>query len=344
MNTFVKLGLILPLSLTGVLRLLHEFHFKGATCKSDKRLDGKTVLITGANTGIGLETAVDLSSRGARVIMACRSLERGNAALAEVTKRAKSDDVALMKLDLASMDSIDEFSEEFHQKETRLDILINNAGIMAVPKSKTADGFESQMGVNHLGHFLLTNLLLDMIEESGPGARIVTVSSLAHRRGFQFNISDIMMEEKEYDKWEQYGNSKLANILFTKELANQLKDTGVTTYVLHPGVILTELGRSLDSTLAKVGLFLVNYTPLRYLMKTPEEGAQTTICCAVSDEFATQSGLYYADCAVSTLLVPQASDAVLAKQLWDLSMELVGLKAEAEAEEAEEAKTSSGSL
>merc|ERR1719259_1546098 len=196
---------------------------------------------------------------------------------------------------------------------------------MAVPKGKTPDGFESQIGINHLGHFLLTNLLLDIIEASGPGSRIVTVSSLAHRRGLKFNVSDLMMEQRPYNKWEQYGNSKLANILFTKELANQLKDSGVTTYVLHPGVIMTELGRSLDSTAETIFMSLVHYTPLRYVFKTPEEGAQTTICCAVSEEFASHSGEYYADCAISPLLIPQASDETLAKQLWRTSMDLVGL-------------------
>jgi len=322
----IKWGLLLPLLFTGIMHILHEVYFKGGVCTSGKRLDGKTVLITGANTGIGLETAVDLASRGARVVMACRSLERGRVALHQVQQRAKSSNIALMKLDLSSMDSIDEFAEEFREKETRLDILINNAGVMAVPNAKTKDGFESQMGINHLGHFLLTNLLLDLIEDSGPGSRIVTVSSLAHRRGFKFNVSDLMMESKPYDKWEQYGNSKLANILFTKELANQLKDSGVTTYVLHPGGIRTELGRNLDSPAEAVFMFLLQYTPLRYILKSPSEGAQTTICCAVSDEFASQSGLYYADCAISPLLIPQASDEALAKQLWDTSMDLVGLK------------------
>jgi len=231
------------------------------------------------------------------------------------------------------LNSVEKFAEEFRQKESRLDILINNAGIMAAPKSTTEDGFESQIGVNHLGHFLLTNLLLDMLEESGPGSRVVTLSSLAHRRGFKFNISDLMMDQKPYDKWEQYGNAKLANILFTKELANQLKDSGVTAYAVHPGVVMTELGRSLDSTTEQLFVLLAHYTPLRYAFKTPTEGAQTTIHCAVSEDVANESGQYYADCAKSPLLVPQASDEALAKQLWDVSMELTGLKHSANSEE-----------
>lgn len=321
----MKWGILFPICFTGFMYFLHEVHFKGGVCDTTKRIDGKTVIITGANTGIGLETAVYLASRGGRVIMACRSLERGAEALAKVKSRAKTNNVELMQLDLASLDSVENFAEEFRQKESRLDILINNAGIMAVPKTQTKDGFESQFGVNHLGHFLLTNLLLDMLESSGPGSRIVTVSSLAHRRGFNFNISDLMMDERPYDKWEQYGNSKLANILFTKELSNQLKGSGVTTYSLHPGVIATELGRSLNSPIEML-FGLIQYTPLRFIMKTIPEGAQTTICCAVSDAVADESGEYYADCARSPLLIPQANDAQLAKELWDVSMVLTGLK------------------
>lgn len=334
MISLIKWGIALPILTTGFMALLHEIHFKGGVCTSTKRLDGKTVIITGANTGIGLETAVDLASRGGRVIMACRSLDRGNAALLQVKNRANTNNVNLMQLDLSSLDSVEKFAEEFRQKESRLDILINNAGIMAVPKSTTQDGFESQIGVNHLGHFLLTNLLLDMLEESGPGSRVVSVSSLAHRRGLNFNISDLMMEDKPYDKWEQYGNSKLANVLFTKELSNHVKDSGVTTYALHPGVILTELGRSLDSPAEKLFAILAQFTPFRYVLKTPTEGAQTTICCAVSEDLADESGQYYADCAVSPLLVPQASDEALAKQLWEVSMKLTGLKESASQDDA----------
>lgn len=154
----------------------------GGVCHSKARLDGKTVLITGANTGIGKETAVDMARRGARVILACRDMERANKAAEEVKKRSGNDSVIVRKLDLASLQSIRQLAKDVLASEERLDVLINNAGIMSCPKWKTEDGFEMQFGVNHLGHFLLTNCLLDLLKKSSP-SRIVNVSSLAHERG-----------------------------------------------------------------------------------------------------------------------------------------------------------------
>ncbi|XP_039881624.1 retinol dehydrogenase 13-like isoform X4 [Simochromis diagramma] len=154
----------------------------GGVCHSKARLDGKTVLITGANTGIGKETAVDMARRGARVILACRDMERANKAAEEVKKRSGNDSVIVRKLDLASLQSIRQLAKDILASEERLDVLINNAGIMSCPKWKTEDGFEMQFGVNHLGHFLLTNCLLDLLKKSAP-SRIVNVSSLAHERG-----------------------------------------------------------------------------------------------------------------------------------------------------------------
>ncbi|XP_005470811.1 retinol dehydrogenase 13 isoform X3 [Oreochromis niloticus] len=154
----------------------------GGVCNSKARLDGKTVLITGANTGIGKETAVDMARRGARVILACRDMEKANKAAEEVKKRSGNDSVIVRKLDLASLQSIRQLAKDVLASEERLDVLINNAGIMSCPKWKTEDGFEMQFGVNHLGHFLLTNCLLDLLKKSSP-SRIVNVSSLAHERG-----------------------------------------------------------------------------------------------------------------------------------------------------------------
>ncbi|XP_031603285.1 retinol dehydrogenase 13-like isoform X2 [Oreochromis aureus] len=154
----------------------------GGVCHSKARLDGKTVLITGANTGIGKETAVDMARRGARVILACRDMEKANKAAEEVKKRSGNDSVIVRKLDLASLQSIRQLAKDVLASEERLDVLINNAGIMSCPKWKTEDGFEMQFGVNHLGHFLLTNCLLDLLKKSSP-SRIVNVSSLAHERG-----------------------------------------------------------------------------------------------------------------------------------------------------------------
>ena len=221
----------------------------GGVCRSQARLDGKTVIITGANTGIGLETAVDLAKRNARVILACRSLERGETAAVEVRKRSGNDNVVFVQLDLASLDSVRRFAAKILEEEPRIDILINNAGIMALPeRTLSQDGFEMQFAVNHLGHFLLTNLLLDRIKEA-PSARIINVSSKGHIRG---NLDfDNLNSEKSYVPWVTYGTSKLANILFTRSLAKRLEGTGVTANSLHPGAIMTELGRHLTFSMVR---------------------------------------------------------------------------------------------
>lgn len=175
-NKFALIGLA---SLASFFYLTKKFYFAGGVCHSKARLDGKTVIITGANTGIGKETALDLAKRGARVILACRDLNKSLQAADEIRKKTGNGNVFVKLLDLASLESVRQFAKEINAQEDRIDILINNAGIMACPKWKTKDGFETQFGVNHLGHFLLTNLLLDKIKQTGK-ARIVNVSSLAH--------------------------------------------------------------------------------------------------------------------------------------------------------------------
>ena len=215
----------------------------GGVCRSKARLDGKTVIITGANTGIGLETAVDLAKRNARVILACRSVERGEKAAVEVRKRSNNDNAVFRQLDLASLESVRKFAGKILEEEPRIDILINNAGVMALPeRNLTKDGFEMQFGTNHLGHFLLTNLLLDRIKEA-PSARIVNVSSMGH--SFGHLDFDNLNSERSYSQWVAYGTSKLANIVFTRALAKHLEGTRVTANSLHPGAIDTELGRHL---------------------------------------------------------------------------------------------------
>ena len=167
-------------------------YFGGGVCHSKAKLNGKTVIITGANTGIGLETAVDMAGRGARVILACRSKEKGEAAVAEVKRRSNSEDAIFVSLDLASRHSVREFAAKVLDKEPSIDILINNAGVMSPPYTKTADGFELQFGVNHLAHFLLTNLLLERLK-AAPSARIVNVSSRAQEKG-KINFDDLQSE------------------------------------------------------------------------------------------------------------------------------------------------------
>lgn len=191
---------------------------------------------TGGNSGIGKETTIDLAKRGGKIYIACRDVIRSKDDLDEIKERSKSSNVKLIQLDLASIRSIRHCSKEFHDKERRLNILINNAGIMACPKSYTEDGYEMQMGVNHLGHFLLTNLLLDLLKANAP-SRIVVVSSSAHK--FSDMNRDDFMSDKSYNKIKVYGQSKLANNLFALELARRLEGTNVTANSCHPGMLLT---------------------------------------------------------------------------------------------------------
>lgn len=290
----------------------------GPKCNSKARLDGKHVLITGGNTGIGKETAMDLARRGAKVTLACRDLTRAEAAANDIRRKTGNHNILIRQLDLASLSSVRKFAAEVNEEEQQLDILINNAGIMRCPYWKTEDGFEMQIGTNHFGHFLLTNLLLDLLMKSVP-SRIVTVSSLAHTRG-KINFDDIN-SEKNYNAGMAYCQSKLANILFSSELAERFKGTGITTYSLHPGVINTELSRYAikDSMVWKVLLVL-----LKPIMKTPVEGAQTTIYCAIDESLANESGKYYSDCA-EKMPSKEALNKEDAKRLWVLSEKMVGL-------------------
>lgn len=282
---------------------------------SAQRLDGKTVVITGANTGIGKETAIDLAKRGARVIMACRDMEKGQAALKEVVENSANENVALMKLDLSDTKSIREFADNINKDEEKLHILLNNAGVMVCPFGKTADGFEMQIGVNHMGHFLLTYLLLDLIKKSAP-ARIINVSSMAHLFG-SINLEDIN-SEKSYDKKAAYAQSKLANVLFTRSLAKRLEGTDVTAYSLHPGVVQTDLWRHLSGPQQFVMKVVSPFT------KSSIQGAQTSIYCAVEPSLEKESGGYYSDCAPAKCSA-KAEDDDLAQKLWELSCRMLSI-------------------
>ncbi|XP_077365636.1 retinol dehydrogenase 12 isoform X2 [Festucalex cinctus] len=270
---------------------------------SDERLDNKTVIITGANTGIGKETARDLAARGARIIMACRDLERAEEARSEIVEDTGNENVLVRKVDLSDSRSIRAFAE------------LINRGIMMCPYSKTADGFEMQFGVNHLGHFLLTYLLLDLIKFSAP-ARIVVVASVAHTwTGLRL---DDLNSESSYDTMKAYGQSKLANVLFARALAKKLKGTGVSVFSLHPGVVQSDLWRHQHQCIqVAVKIF-------RVFTKTTVEGAQTTIYCAVQPGLESQSGAYFSDCAPARCS-RSASDDDLAQELWESSCNMLGI-------------------
>ncbi|XP_069673279.1 retinol dehydrogenase 13-like isoform X2 [Periplaneta americana] len=262
-------------------------------CNSKARLDGITAVVTGCNTGIGKCTALDFVRRGGRVIMACRDLQKAKEAADDIRMETQNlsgaGDVVVVRLDLSSLSSVRECANEILNKESRIQLLVNNAGVMACPKGQTQDGFETQFGVNHLGHFLLTCLLLPRILSSAP-ARIVNVSSHAHYFG-SIDFEDLNLE-RSYTPTSAYFRSKLANILFTKELSSRLQGTQVTTYAVHPGVVATDLGRHLDTTMFK-GVSWMFRNVGKLFMKTPEEGAQTSIYCAVDENVKNDSGLYY---------------------------------------------------
>ena len=232
---------------------------------------------------------------------------------------SKNNNVHFRLLDLASFASIRKFCSQVLAEEPRIDVLINNAGIMCCPYWKTEDGFEMQFGVNHLGHFLLTNLLLDRIKE-GPAGRIVVVSARAHRHSKEINFADINSTQS-YSRVSAYAQSKLANNLFTIALHKRLAGTNIIVNCLHPGVIYTELIRYL-----RIPSWIKNLLgPLVMLiMKTPWQGAQTTIYCAVDKEVDGVSGLYFADCKRKQP-APQALDELAAKKLWSQSVKLTGL-------------------
>ncbi|XP_053469120.1 retinol-DH_like_SDR_c domain-containing protein isoform X2 [Ictalurus furcatus] len=321
LNHLAKYGVITAATVIS-LAVLRKW-IAGGVCYSCVRLDGRTVVITGANTGIGKETAHDMAKRGARVVMACRDLSRAEKAAEEIRCSTGNGNVVVRHLDLASFFSVRQFAQEYIATEDRLDILINNAGVMMCPHSLTVDGYETQFAVNHLGHFLLTVLLLDMLKTSAP-SRVVNVSSIAHKGG-KIHFNDLNFTKTPYDSLISYRQSKLANMLFTRELARRTKGSGVTVYALHPGVIHTELGRYVQTRHPVLSTLLI--IPALLLMKTPKQGAQTSIYCAVAEGLENYSGCYFSDCQLKEPPL-EAKDDLAAVKLWDVSSQLVGYKEE----------------
>ncbi|XP_007525888.1 retinol dehydrogenase 11 [Erinaceus europaeus] len=311
-------GVLLLLLLFPLLLYIAAPHIRkmlaNGVCASTVQLPGKVVVITGANTGIGKETAKELAQRGARVYLACRDVQKGELVAKEIQNVTGNKQVLVRKLDLADTKSIRSFAEDFLAEEKHLHILINNAGVMMCPYSKTADGFEMHIGVNHLGHFLLTHLLLDKLKESAP-SRVVNVSSLAHHMG-RIHFHNLQ-GQRFYSAGLAYCHSKLANILFTKELAQRLKGSGVTVYSVHPGTVHTELTRH-SSFLRCVWWILSAF------IKTPEQGAQTSLHCALTEGLESLSGHHFSDCQVAWVS-PQGRNMTTARRLWDVSCDLLGL-------------------
>jgi len=296
------------------LACLMKDYTGGRKYEGSRRLDQKVVIITGSNTGIGKETALELAKRGAYVVMACRDTKKCELARQDIVLQTKNRYVYCRTCDLASQNSIMQFVERFKSEHKRLDILINNAGVMRCPHSQTKEGIEMQLGVNHMGHFLLTNLLLDLLKASAP-SRIINVSSVAHRRG-QINKEDLN-SDKQYDKAAAYNQSKLANLLFTRELARRLQGTGVTVNAVHPGIVDTEIIRHMsffNSTFSAIFL-----KPLVWLfVKSPQQGARTTVYVALEESVQGVSGKYFNNCTEEEV-APQAKDDTVAQWLWAVS-------------------------
>ncbi|KAM5274625.1 retinol dehydrogenase 11 [Ctenodactylus gundi] len=283
-------------------------------CTSTVQLPGKVAIVTGANTGIGKETARELAQRGARVYMACRDVQKGEVVARELQATTGNQQVLVRKLDLADTKSIQAFAKDFLAEEKHLHILINNAGVMMCPYTQTADGFEMHMGVNHLGHFLLTHLLLEKMKESAP-SRVINVSSWAHHLGRIYFHN--LQGEKFYNAGLAYCHSKLANILFTRELARRLQGSGVTTYSVHPGTVNSEVVRHSSVMSCMWRLF-------SFCIKTPQQGAQTSLYCALTEGLEVLNGNHFSDCHVAWVS-SQARNETIARRLWDVSCDLLGL-------------------
>ncbi len=275
------------------------------------------IVITGANSGMGKATSVELAKTGAIVVMLCRNKAKGEEAIKEVRDLSGNSSVELMICDLRSLKSIENFCTEFKNRFQRLDILVNNAGVVLPGRHETFDGCELQFGVNHLGHFLLTNRLLDIMIASAP-ARIINVSSGAHKIG-HIHIKDVNLS-KNYTAWRAYAQSKLANILFTYELADRLKGRGVTANCLHPGAVATAMGINRDTGF---GTFITRI--LKPFFQTPEKGAQTAVYLATSPDVEGVTGKYYYQ-KRPLLSSKRSYDKEMAKSLWALSEKMTGIR------------------
>jgi NAD(P)-dependent dehydrogenase (short-subunit alcohol dehydrogenase family) len=284
---------------------------------------GRTAVVTGANTGLGYATAAALAAHGAHVVLAVRNLDKGKAAMDRMRQAVRGADVSLQQLDLSSLQSIRQAVEQLRSDYPRIDLLINNAGVMYTPKQTTADGFEMQFGTNHLGHFALTGLLLDHLL-SVPGSRVVTVSSLGHRIRAAIHFDDLQWERR-YSPVAAYGQAKLANLLFTYALQRRLTGTQTAALAAHPGGSNTELGRHMPKATQIIMPLLMSFT------QSAAMGALPTLRAATDP--SARGGQYYGpDGCMETSGYPtvvassnQSHDTALQQRLWTVSEELTGV-------------------
>ena len=279
-------------------------------------MGGKVVLITGGTSGIGKAAATALAGMGATVVITGRNEERGKRALQEIREESGNDGVELILADLTVQDEVRRLAEELRERHNQLEVLVNNAGLVLSERTETPDGIETQLAINHLAPFLLTNLLLDLLKESAP-SRIVTVSSDAHRWA-KIDLDDLQ-SRKRYRGMQVYGKTKLANIMFTYELAERLEGTGVTANCMHPGGVNTNFGNN------QGGPMNLLFRLFKPFMRSPEQGADTLIYLASSPEVEGMTGKYLADRKVKAAS-DAAYDETTRKRLWEASEELTGLK------------------
>ncbi len=278
---------------------------------------GKTCMITGASNGIGKAAAHELAKMGAELFLVCRDAERAQTTVEEIKQRSGNPNVEYLLADLSSQADTRRMAKEFLASGKPLHILLNNAGAIVQFRSETVDGIETTFALNHLAYFLLTDLLLDRLRENSP-ARIVNVSSDAHKRAYRGICFDDIEGKKGYGTLSAYGQSKLANILFTKELASQLEGSGVTVNCLHPGFVASRFGHN-------NGRFMQGVMSLIQVFgRTNEKGSESSVYLCASPEVENMSGEYFVDCKVAQPTA-QALDREVAKRLWQLSAEMTGL-------------------
>ncbi len=278
-------------------------------------MTGKVCLVTGGNSGIGKATAIGLAELGARVVIVSRDKDKGEAALIEIRARRGNRNVEMMQADMSSQDSVRQLANDFARRYKGLHVLINNAGIILPKRVVTVDGLEATFATNHLGHFLLTNLLLGLIKASAP-SRIINITSSAHR-GTEVNFEDLQGEKK-YSGFQAYSQSKLANVLFTYELARRLGGTGVTVNCLHPGVVRTGFGKD------QGGLFSIGIRIVSPFMMSPERAARAAIYLATSPELDGVTGKHFSKGKEEKSSM-ESYDQAAAERLWKVSTDLTKL-------------------
>ena len=310
----------LYLALAGLLYLVWRRWMIGARCRSVASLEGKTAIVTGGNSGIGREVALELSRRGARVIIASRDVSKSRLAAAGIRSETGAE-VLVKQLDLASLESVRQFAAEIERSEPKVHILVNNAGMLPMKKRVTGDGHEATFQINFLAPLLLTHLLTKKLEESAP-SRIVNVSSMGHWYN-DLDLTDLDCERRPFSVWPRYGTSKVCQMLWTRELARRLRQRGVSVFSLHPGVVNTDISRE------QRGYWWYSQTLygilFSYVFRSARMGAQTAVYCAVEPGLEHESGGYFADCAPGWASA-QSKDDKLAAQLCERAEEMLDIK------------------